>query len=85
MGCSLGAATNHSTVCSGNLTAHPCGGLPLLDGQAIAEQPTALPALTARYTARALSHIRNASSAGSSWAVYYAFSHVHTPQVTPWL
>jgi arylsulfatase A len=80
MGCAYHATTNHTTVCSGNITAHPCGGLPLLDGQAILEQPTDLSTLTARYTARVLSHIRNASAAGRDWAAYFAFSHVHTPQ-----
>jgi arylsulfatase A len=80
MGCSYHTTTNHTTVCSGNITTHPCGGLPLLDGQTIVEQPTDLTTLTIRYTARVLAHIRNASAFGRNWAAYYAFSHVHTPQ-----
>ena len=80
MGCSYHTTTNHTSDCSGNITAHPCGGLPLLDGQTILEQPTDLSTLTALYTERILAHIRNASAAGRDWAAYYAFSHVHTPQ-----
>ena len=45
----------------------------------IVEQPTDLNFLSDRYVSAAKSFIANQTSAARNWLLYYAFSHVHTP------